>query len=591
MNVALVRGMAFRCALLLLVSACAVAGMRQAHSQTLSLSGSVRAGDLWCLPATDAPDSYYYVPNGAAIDTDDAGSPTFSFLRYAYGEAGRATGTDQLIADGGGLVHFLIVLQTPEDRVETARSELRGVTGNPDAELRGPLVFSEGRFTLISSVLNQARNESETKILAAGRAPLLEGNQLAFSFDLSTTDATLFLESLQTATPDASVVFEMSFAAVTPAFDGKLTVDWTELSKHRSFKAGADVYFLSAEVEDVLDEITRSQAVRIESRGSDAKSEAMLAHAHEQLTNLLFRPVSGASMPETEQAGLAEVVAAISKSAERAVIQASGAPAISASVGYRIKELKSEGRSVIELTHSEIVQRRATIVMNVSDLYQRWGTDTAHFRVVNLEDPVFRQREIRVLLDGSLQEDFANYINHVTVTVKKDHAGGSQTVREVQYDRRAFDDGELERQLVYGWHDDADPLDWRNYEYRARWSFFGGGTFDTGWLDAQDSKINLFAPYQRQSLKLLGQWAALEQAGVRSVDVAVRYPFFGNTKTQRLAFQAEESFASQGIEMILPAGTREYDYDIQWTLAGGEIVAQSGRDWRQHLVVDELPPR
>ena len=141
-------------------------------------------------------------------------------------------------AGGGGVLHFLVMMETPAAPSRAPSRSCAAIANDNEVKLRGPLVFSEGRYTLVSSVLNPSTATPERKLLATGRAPVLEGNRIAFSFDLSPTEATLLLRSLEMRTPDVSIVFDMTFTGLTEAYDADLTIDWTEVRKHQSFSAG-----------------------------------------------------------------------------------------------------------------------------------------------------------------------------------------------------------------------------------------------------------------------------------------------------------------------------------------------------------------
>ena len=69
--------------------------------------------------------------------------------------------------------------------------------------------------------------------------------------------ATLLLESFKMATPDVSIVFDMTFAGLTEAYQAHLTVDWSEVRESEAFSAGASIYFVSADVEKVFDDLRR----------------------------------------------------------------------------------------------------------------------------------------------------------------------------------------------------------------------------------------------------------------------------------------------------------------------------------------------
>src|SRR6185295_15800167 len=148
--------------------------------------------------------------------------------------------------------------------------------------------------------------------------------------------------------------------------------------------------------------------------------------------------------------------------------------------------------------------RHSFVAFNVGDLHQRYGTNPAYFRAVNLGDPTFQQREVTVGVDGALLADFGRYVNSVTVTLRKQHPSGKTTVRELVVDPGAFSRPQSDLRMVYGWDGDDDRLAWLRYEYRAVWSFKGGGSFQTGWTAAETPMIELFAPFERRTVHVVG---------------------------------------------------------------------------------------
>ena len=56
-------------------------------------------------------------------------------------------------AGGGGILHFLATYDTPEIQIQNAQEALREKLGNDEIFLKGPVIFEQGRYALISSVL------------------------------------------------------------------------------------------------------------------------------------------------------------------------------------------------------------------------------------------------------------------------------------------------------------------------------------------------------------------------------------------------------------------------------------------------------
>lgn len=545
----------------------------------------MRAGGLWCFPLASDPRTYVYLPDAVRLARDDRGRPEFSFVGYVVNTPVEG-GAPITTASGGAILHFLVVLETPPEMVRTAELELQRARRDPQVVLRGPLVFRDGRYALVSSILNPGETAPERKLLATGRAPVMEGNRLAFSFKLDREHSQLLLASFNTKTPDVSLVFDMTFDGLTAAYDAELTVDWAEVRKHQRFQAGASAYFVGFEVERTLDELRRSNAIRLRSRGSSAAAEGLVQAAYSKLTDLLFRPVEPEHAPEGDRGGLLGVLSALVDSSAAPEVMRS-LTGFGAHVGYRRKETKSEGTSVLTFEHRTSVERHSLITFNIGDFYRRYGKDPAHFSSVALVDPAFQQRQIYVAVDGDVAADFERYINTVTVTLRKRHGNGHTTLQEVLLD------GRLARtprhfQMVYGWNGDSDRLAWLEYEYRTRWSFQGGGTYETDWSRSDSPLISVFAPYHRQEVTVFGDAAALRAKKVRSVTVEVEYGFFGTPRRQQVVVRPEAP-APPPLQITLPLNQFEYGYVITWQLEGGRRLVAKGRDSSGVVFVDELP--
>ena len=569
-----------------LAVAAALAG--GARGQQISIDRGERAAGLWCFPLAADPRQWVYLPAAAGLATTDAGKPQFSFVRYVVNEAAEGAGAATLTsARGGGVLHFLVTLETPADAVAAAEQLLRRNHKDDEIALRGPIVFKEGQYALVSSILTR-EGKTERRVMASGRAPVLEGNRLAFSFDLEPEQATLLLESFRMATPDVSIVFDMTFSGLTEAYQARLAVDWAEVRKSEAFSAGGSIYFVSADVEKVFDELRRDNSIRLTSAGSDSAMEALLTTVYTRLLELMFKPVQIESVPADKRGGLEAALGALvdGKSGALGSRRTTG---FGAYAGYQAKDIQSSGTTVLDFNHRASVDRHAFITFNIGDLYRRYGQQPDYFRAVNLEDPTFQQREVHVGVDGALLPEFDSFINSVTVTLRKIHEDGQQTLRELVLDRAAIDRSAGDLRLVYGWSGDRDRLAWLGYDVRTRWSFKGGGSYQTDWHGADAPMIDLFAPYERRRVQLSGDPARLAELGVRAVVVQVEYPFFGTQRRQQVVLQSGESPDEKGFDITLPRDLFEYDYSIVWQLAAGERRTRRGHDGSGLIFIDEVP--
>jgi hypothetical protein len=558
-----------------------------ASAQQILIDRGMRAGTLWCFPLATEPNTYVYLPSDASLARDDAGRPQFSFVRYATNDEGTAGSASITQAGGGGVLHFLVLMETPERAVETAQQELRRILGNAEVKLRGSLVFSDGRYALVSSILNPSTATPERKLLATGRAPVLEGNRIAFSFDLKPTEATLLIRSLEMRTPDVSIVFDMTFTGLSEAYDAELTIDWSEVRRHQSFGAGGSVYFVSADVEAAFDDLRRTNAIKLRSNGTDATMEGLLNTVYNKLLELMFRPVEPEKAPERTRGSILDALSALSSA--KGPFGSARRFGFGLDVAYQLKDLRTTGSSTLSFNHRSTVERHSFVTFNIGDLHRRYGNDANYFRAVNLADPTFQQREIHVGIDGAVLPEFEKFINGVTLTLRKQQQNGQETVRELVLDRQTVAKAPSGFRLVYGWNGDHDRTAWLNYDYRTRWSFKGGGSFETPWTASNAPMIDLFAPYERRTIQIVGSRETLQKQQVRAVVVQVEYGFFGERRRHQVVVRPDQPAAEFAVEATLPLGQFDYDYAVTWQLDGSRRVTSQGRDAAGVVFVDELP--
>ncbi|WP_340200867.1 hypothetical protein [Ascidiimonas sp. W6] len=213
------------------------------------------------------------------------------------------------------------------------------------------------------------------------------------------------------------------------------------------------------------------------------------------------------------------------------------------------------------------------------------------FKEVNLDDPVFKQRQLLAVIDGLNQENFAEFINYASLQIKKKHASGELTFDEVRVTRKNFNEEGNLFSLLYGWKGDNDRSKWLDYEYKIGWSFFGGNEVETEWAPTNKNTINLSPPLQQKVITLEAERDLLEEAGVRSIDVKIIYNLGGGEDQQKqFTVNTSKDILNGQVAIMLPKNQQEYDYEVTWRLWGGNEV-KSGRKTTsfQVLQIDELP--
>lgn len=556
------------------------------QAQQIMIDRGIRASGLWCFPLLTDSTTWLYLPSEGRLATDDKGNPQFSLLRYIINKPSEGnSGTVITDANGGAVLHFLFLYDTPEDQVGKAEKILQEKMKNEDISIRGPIIFDKGRYTLISSILKPEPGQKEVEILSTGAAPVLEGSKIALTFELTPEKSKLLMESLKMKTSDISIVFDLGFSGLTDSYNAKLEIDWSEVRKSQAFSAGGSIYFVGADVDIAFDRLRKDNAIRLTSVGEHATMEGLLNTVYDKLLKMLFDPVEPERVPEDQRGGLSDALGAMLGS----TLNSRNTTGFGLNVGYQLKDMKTEGSSVMTFSGRSTVDRHHFITFNAGDLYTQYGDNEQFFRDVPLWDPAFQQREIFVGVDGDLEGEFTNMLNSVSVTLRKKHQGGQETMESVMIQRQTFENFDGQLSMVYGSQKDTNRTHWLNYEYQVNWQFQGGGSYKTQWITDNASMINLYTPFRRHKIDLEGDLDMLTGQGVRAVILQVEYPFFDQLKKERQTIRPGDDLTTKSLEITVPNELENIPYSLTWIKKDGSRQQISGEDQYGLIFIDELP--
>ena len=561
--------------------------INQLVAQQIQIDRGVRVNNLWCFPLTTDSTAYLYLSANAKLSVNESNKPEFSFIRYVNSaQDSKANENSSIgVAGGGGILHFLVEYETDAAQVARAQDELRKLKNNKIITIQGPLIFKEGRYALISSVINPETGQGEKRLYAVGNAPVLEGSKIALSFSLDAKNSKILLESFKTSTPDLSLVFDMTFSGVTDAYDAELTIDWGEVRKSFSLKGGLNVYVVSLEAGYMIDELFKKNAIKMRTTGSDAATEALLTNVYNKLLALLFDPAPPEQNNQQENAGLTQAIASIIGSGSGAARSASG---FGLNAGFKMKEMKTSGTSVINFNTRALTDRHHFITFNIGNFYSRYGSDEHHFKTVSLDDPTFLVREVMVGIDGDVVPEFEKMINNVTVTLKKVHDNGEETIGQLSLDKKTLQSG-TQKYISYGAVGDTNRMNWLSYQYKTSFQFTGGKSYETPWKEQSDALISVYTPYERKLITIDGNPQVLKNSNVRAVVIQVEYPFMNEMRKTQMSLRPTDDISSKSFEITLPLQKPEYSYKITWMLSDGNNKILTGKDSSGIIFIDNLP--
>jgi hypothetical protein len=586
----------------LIILALVLGGAGLANAQRIILDLPTKAGELTLFPEVGEPNNFYFVSDKAQLAVDDNGSPRFSFLRYVTNTKSEVGQPDNAQGEGGGIVHAVVSLAVSEEQLDEARRELRRI--KPEGEIIGPVIFKSGTFGLVTSFAD-ANGELGSKVVGLGQAPILDGQQAAISMHLTRLGATLLWNSFQTSTPDISFSFMMTMDGYRLPKEAVIEANFEDLYESMEFglKAGvggtvtgvatkgtatavaeAPVYF-GAELKAQFEKLHRDGAIKITQIGSDEGMDKLLELAYTKLADVMFDRVEAQSSDQMSP----QQMMGMARGGGAGQSQQSAPPVSGVTFSFEMKKKRRTGTFRLDLnkwTTDELVMRFDENIGNLS----RFKGNQQHFHQINTDDDLYRQRNIYPILDGYNAKDFGEYINSVTVRLKKDHGNGVTTDKDIRIDRENFSQSGNAFALVYGWNGEKSRKDWMSYEYEVLWSFFGDVEHHEPMQTATFSTINLAAPYRKKEIEFQADFDLLKEQEIRMVSIDVYYEIGGKEFTKQVILNPSRDRLSERTEYLTGMEDQGYEYQITWRLRGNRsIKSERQRATDGLMFVDELP--
>lgn len=265
-------------------------------------------------------------------------------------------------------------------------------------------------------------------------------------------------------------------------------------------------------------------------------------------------------------------------------------PEFSALAVYELRKTRRTDKYRLDLNQSLPDKLPIVFSENIGNL-SRYIGDSRVFRDVNLDDPLYKQREIVAFVTGANAADFDTHISFASVELRKHHQSGEDTFDDVRIDRKRFNEDGNRFKMLYGWKGDEDRRAWRDYEYRALWTFRDGTVVEEPWRTWSFTEIPLVPPYLRRTVTLEAlDPDRLKQAGVGAVTVTLYYDLAGKEQSARATLRPGRADASAVIDLLLPRGKDDYAYEIQWMLKGNRTLSSGRRTSSSSvLFIDDVP--
>jgi tetratricopeptide (TPR) repeat protein len=256
---------------------------------------------------------------------------------------------------------------------------------------------------------------------------------------------------------------------------------------------------------------------------------------------------------------------------------------------FKLRRIESTGAFNLNLKQWLRTDQAVRFAANIGDLSGLMN-DPRYFRRVNLDDPVFKQREIPVSVDVRGEDAFTDMLNAVTVTLKKRHESGNESLGEVTISRAEFASGKLQT-LLYGWDQDNNRTRWLDYEVRERWNYVGGPVIETPWKKTSAGALVLEPPLRPRALVLEADPMYLQTQGVRDVVVEVHYRAGDADRIATATVRAAAPSGETRLQLYQDPQQPGYTYSYTWRLRGGDRRAAGPfTDTADIIYLDEVPP-
>jgi hypothetical protein len=264
-------------------------------------------------------------------------------------------------------------------------------------------------------------------------------------------------------------------------------------------------------------------------------------------------------------------------------------PAFAVLASFEMKSVRQHGEFKIDLNKYTAATRTYPFTSSISGLTS-YLNDPMYFKEVNMDDPLYKQRELVVMVDGANATDFGTYINFATVEMRKKHQSGEESEDEVRIDRKNFNSEGNAFKLMYGWKGDNDRRRWMDYEYQTTWSFFGGKEMQDPWKSTNTGAINVVPPFQKRSVDVDADPDAMTQAGVRIATVKLYYKLGDTEKVKVVTLNALKGKLSERIDFIMPPDQPNYEYEVEYQLKGSKTVSTGRKSASAAtLILEDVP--
>lgn len=272
-------------------------------------------GRLTLFPDHLDPDAFYYLVSVPDLARDDD-RPAFwaSAILDEVSVTGPAGGDDLARVQ----LSFDVQLAPTAAELTAAEDELKARRGRERVRL-SPAPLSGGKVSLVVARPTTSPDDRAVFVHTGHPPALLGDNRAAFAVAATGPECRLLAAAIERGALAAVVAYELEMLGLVPAFQATMKVHWQLVYSHVSERSIANYLIYSDQLDETVDELTRTQAVEVQITELDPEVEAEAAKAlldqlKAELVDKLFEPALTAGDTPVEERigrGVREVLSSI----------------------------------------------------------------------------------------------------------------------------------------------------------------------------------------------------------------------------------------------------------------------------------------
>lgn len=560
-----------------------------AHAVVRYEEGRRMIQGIQLLQEFDNPLAFRYVPAFPRLATQTDGTYELLCIKYV--------GKDE--ASSGGLFHALVEFTLPPDVLLALEEELQQEV--PGARIVGPVDLKQtlaeegeggGSFQIVSSILSlqEGKETMARSVITSGYAPLTPGSKAVVAAMLNPEGATLLWNSLSGPTSDVSISIQAYYEAAVKAYnaivDAEMSVVYEHFSRVLNVQEGVD----KTEIRKVIDEMTRDGSLKVEvfdrsnSLGVDAKDmEGILQLVTDKLTELMFDTQAGwAVNPEPEVAVAANQIAGRQeKGFFSKLFGGTGNPKYISDNQFVLKRREDirTNKFLLNLSRSTTIKVPVQTSGNLGGLFGELENDSRYFRIVNLDDPAFEQRQVLFQIDGDYVDSFKDLVNFASINFRKKYPQGSgheDVTHTLVFNHQAMESGQTIQTMSFPRLGIAEA-DWTQYEYQIDWSLKGDNEVvripgTSGWISTDDPAVSVVPPFRKRTVEIDADRLLFADSQVASAVVEFAVILNGKPSFARKITLRSKDAESSTTTSFYHDSKEKAAYRVTWYSSQGKVA-------------------